>query len=100
VLDSHYVVSFFHRFGGFLFMALVPLELVTPRLRARHINFHRWCGRFLVVVGLIFGVSALVMAGRFRTNSIAAGAGGEHKSLCGDKRATLGAGTESRPLRR
>jgi Predicted membrane protein (DUF2306) len=64
VLDSHYAVSFFHRFGGFLFMALVPLQL-TPRLRARHITFHRWSGRFLIVVGVIFGVSALVMAGRF-----------------------------------
>jgi hypothetical protein len=64
VLDSHYVVSFFHRFGGFLFMALVPLQFM-PRLRARHITFHRWSGRVLVAVGVIFGVSALVMAGRF-----------------------------------
>jgi hypothetical protein len=64
VLDTHYAVSFFHRFGGFLFMALVPLQLM-PRLRARHITFHRWSGRFLVTVGLIFGVSALVIAGRF-----------------------------------
>jgi hypothetical protein len=64
VLDSHSVVSFFHRFGGFLFMALVLLQFM-PRLRARHITFHRWSGRFLVATGLIFGVSALVMAGRF-----------------------------------
>jgi hypothetical protein len=26
VVDSHYAVSFFHRFGGLLFMALVPLH--------------------------------------------------------------------------
>jgi hypothetical protein len=64
VLDSHSAVSFFHRFGGFLFMTLVPLQLM-PRLRADHITFHRWSGRFLIAVGLIFGLSALVMAGRF-----------------------------------
>jgi hypothetical protein len=64
VLDNHYVVTFLHRFVGFLFMAIVPLQFM-PSIRARHIAFHRWSGRILVALGLIFGVSALIMAGRF-----------------------------------
>src|SRR4029077_26295 len=64
VLDNHYVVSFLHRFVGFLFMAIVPLQFM-PSIRARRVAFHRWSGRILVARGLIFGVSALLMAGRF-----------------------------------
>jgi hypothetical protein len=64
VLDSHVIVSFFHRFVGFLFIALLPLQFMLS-LRAHYLTFHRWSGRFLVVGGLIFGVSALVIAGYF-----------------------------------
>jgi hypothetical protein len=38
VLDSHYAISFFHRFGGFLFMALVPLQLMRGFVRATSLS--------------------------------------------------------------
>jgi uncharacterized membrane protein len=64
VLASHPVTEFIHRFGGFLYMTLGPLQFM-PRIRARHLNFHRWAGRFLVALSLVGGASALLMVTRY-----------------------------------
>ena len=42
-------------------MALMPFQFVR-RIRARWLPWHRWSGRMLVVLGLIVGLSALVMS--------------------------------------
>jgi uncharacterized membrane protein len=40
---------------------LTPLQFL-PRIRAKHLQVHRWMGRVLVVSGLIIGTTALVMS--------------------------------------
>jgi len=67
VLDARYVqhllVSFVHIVPGLLFLSLAPLQFV-PRIRQRHISFHRGLGRVLVSCALISGVFALVVGFR------------------------------------
>jgi len=59
------VLTFVHIIPGALFMILAPLQFV-PRIRARHLWFHRLSGRVAVILGLIIGVTALIMS--FKTN--------------------------------
>jgi uncharacterized membrane protein len=54
-------LTFTHIIPGALFMILAPLQFI-PRLRSRYPRFHRWSGRLLVVLGLIIGISALIMS--------------------------------------
>jgi len=58
---SHKWLTLIHILPGALFLTLATLQFM-PGIRQRHLNFHRWSGRFLVVLGLIIGVSALVMS--------------------------------------
>jgi hypothetical protein len=51
-----------HVLGGALFFALLPFQF-SRRIRKRHVRFHRWSGRLLLLVGtastlagLVFGV--------------------------------------------
>jgi hypothetical protein len=60
VLTRHPVTEFIHRFGGFLYMTLGPLQFISS-IRSRHLSFHRWAGRILVALSLFVGASALVM---------------------------------------
>ncbi len=57
----HPLLTRVHIVPGLLFMILGPLQFVR-RLRVRYPRFHRWSGRVFMVVGLVVGVSALVMA--------------------------------------
>lgn len=61
----HEALTFLHILPGALFLVLAPLQFM-PRIRERHLQFHRWNGRVLVVDGLIIGVTALIMS--FRMN--------------------------------
>lgn len=57
----HPVLTFFHIIGGAIFAILAPLQFVR-QIRTRYSGFHRWSGRVLVVLGLLIGVSALIMS--------------------------------------
>jgi uncharacterized membrane protein len=65
VLDAgfarHLMLTLIHILPGGLFLTLASLQFV-PSMRQKHLLFHRWMGRVLVVCGLIIGVSALVMS--------------------------------------
>lgn len=56
----HPGLTLLHMVPGLIFVILGPLQFVT-RIRARHINLHRWCGRIYVASGVVVGVSALVL---------------------------------------
>ncbi len=58
---THRELTLVHILPGAIFMILMPLQFVR-NIRARHIRFHRWSGRFLVAVGLVVGIAALVMS--------------------------------------
>jgi uncharacterized membrane protein len=53
-------LTLLHIVPGLIFMILGPLQFVA-RIRLRHINLHRWCGRIYVACGLLVGVTALTL---------------------------------------
>ncbi len=53
-------LTLLHIVPGLIFVILGPFQFVT-RIRARYINFHRWCGRIYVTSGLLVGVTALIL---------------------------------------
>jgi len=57
------LITFAHILPGLLFMVLGPLQFVK-RIRARHIGFHRWSGRVLLISVALIGFSALKMGTR------------------------------------
>jgi uncharacterized membrane protein len=57
----HMALTLVHILPAGLFLVLVPLQFV-PSVRQKHLQYHRWMGRILVVCGLIVGISALVMS--------------------------------------
>jgi hypothetical protein len=58
---QHRAVTLLHILPASLFMALMPLQFVR-RIRAQRLAWHRWSGRLLIVLGLVVGLSALVMS--------------------------------------
>lgn len=58
---AHRTLTLLHILPAFLFMALVPLQFVA-RIRERHIEWHRWSGRILLLLGAVIGATALVMS--------------------------------------
>jgi uncharacterized membrane protein len=59
---DHAAATLLHVVPGALFLALAPLQF-SSRFRSRHLRFHRWSGRLLLVAvavsavtGLFFGV--------------------------------------------
>ncbi len=64
-LDSgfarHEGLTLLHILLGAIYLVLASLQFV-PSIRQKHLEFHRWSGRLLVVVGLVIGISALVMS--------------------------------------
>ncbi len=46
---------------GLLFVVLGPLQF-SHTLRERHLQWHRWSGRIVLLCGMVIGVSALVMS--------------------------------------
>lgn len=61
----HMALTLVHILPGALFLALASLQFL-PSIRQKHVQFHRWSGRFLVVLGLVIGATALIMS--FRMN--------------------------------
>jgi uncharacterized membrane protein len=57
----HMVLTLIHILPAGLFLVLVPLQFM-PSVRQKHLEYHRWMGRILVVCGLIVGISALIMS--------------------------------------
>ena len=57
------ILTLIHILPGALFLVLAAFQF-APGIRRKHLQFHRWSGRVLVVTGLIVGVSALVMSYR------------------------------------
>ena len=55
------LLTFAHILPAALYFILMPFQFV-PSIRARHITWHRWSGRLLVALGLVVGVTALVMS--------------------------------------
>jgi hypothetical protein len=58
---AHRALTLVHIVPAFFFMALMPFQLVE-RIRARHIAWHRWSGRLLLLLGTVIGTSALIMS--------------------------------------
>ena len=58
---AHRSLTFVHILPAFLFLALAPLQLVA-RIRERHVVWHRWSGRILLLLGAVIGATALVMS--------------------------------------
>lgn len=61
---SYPVLTFLHVIPGGLLLALAPLQF-SSRIRNRHLRFHRWSGRVLVLSALLVGLSALLLAAKF-----------------------------------
>jgi uncharacterized membrane protein len=57
----HRLLTLVHILPGGLFLVLGSLQFVR-RLRSRRPRLHRWMGRVAVVLGLITGITALVMS--------------------------------------
>lgn len=57
----HTLLTLVHILPGGLFLALALLQF-SRSFRNKHLQFHRWAGRVLVVCGLIIGTSALIMS--------------------------------------
>jgi uncharacterized membrane protein len=55
------ILTLVHIVPGLLFMLLGPLQF-SSKIRARHLQWHRWSGRIFVTCGVVIGVSALVMS--------------------------------------
>jgi hypothetical protein len=58
---AHQTLVFLHIIPAFLFMSLIPFQFVET-FRQRHLTWHRWTGRILMVLGTGVGLSALVMS--------------------------------------
>jgi len=51
-------LTLLHIVPGGIFLTLAPLQF-SSRIRSRHIRFHRWSGRVLVLAALVSGLTAL-----------------------------------------
>jgi len=57
----HKALTVTHILPAALFIMLMPLQFI-PHIRERHLVWHRWSGRLLIVLGFVVGVSALVLS--------------------------------------
>lgn len=58
---AHRALTFLHIVPASLFLALVPLQFLGS-IRRRHLGWHRWSGRILMILGAFVGSTALVMS--------------------------------------
>lgn len=58
------VLTYLHIVPGGIFLLLAPFQF-SARIRGRHIRFHRWSGRVIVLAALLAGLSALLLAAPF-----------------------------------
>jgi uncharacterized membrane protein len=57
-------LAMLHVVPGVLFLAMGPLQF-SERIRNKHLSFHRWSGRVLLVTALCIGVSGLTLGAIF-----------------------------------
>ena len=57
----HAALTFLHILPGALFLSLAPFQFAES-FRQKHLRFHRWSGRILLICGLIIGASALIIS--------------------------------------
>jgi len=55
---AHPTLTLLHVLPGALFLTLGPLQF-SRRIRARHLPFHRWSGRVLVVAAIVSAIASL-----------------------------------------
>jgi hypothetical protein len=55
---AHQTIVAVHAIPGAVYLILAPLQFIG-RVRSRHLEYHRWAGRGLVLTGLVVGVTAL-----------------------------------------
>src|SRR5713101_7021689 len=55
---AHPFVTLLHVLPGGIFLILAPLQF-SSRIRSRHIRFHRWSGRLLVVTAFVTALAGL-----------------------------------------
>ena len=61
VLAAHPVPEMLHRVGGSIYLLLGATQFM-PRLRARHLTLHRWCGRVFLALTVLAGGTGVFMA--------------------------------------
>jgi hypothetical protein len=59
--SAHQLLTLVHILPAALLIILMPLQFVK-RIRTRHLAWHRWSGRLVIVLGFVVGTSALVMS--------------------------------------
>jgi hypothetical protein len=57
--SAHPTLTFIHILPGALLIVLMPLQFVRG-IRERHLSWHRWSGRLLIILGFVVGASALM----------------------------------------
>lgn len=55
---THPVITRLHILPGGLFLLLAPLQF-SSRIRTRHLRFHRWSGRLLMLAAIVTALSGL-----------------------------------------
>lgn len=55
---AHPVLTLLHVLPGGIFLVLAPFQF-SSRIRSRHIRFHRWSGRALILAGLVAASTGL-----------------------------------------
>jgi len=72
---THPVLTFLHIIPGSLFLILAPFQF-SSRIRNRHIRFHRWSGRLIIVIAVLAGLFGLFLGVPFQfTGTTASSAG-------------------------
>lgn len=55
------IITALHVVLGGVYLAVAPFQFL-PQIRRRFLNYHRWAGRLLVVIGTVIGITATFMA--------------------------------------
>ena len=55
------LITILHIVPGSLFMILGPLQFM-PRVRLRHIQFHRWSGRVFIMAAYTIGITSIILS--------------------------------------
>lgn len=58
---QHNALTLTHILPAGLFFILMPLQFVQ-RIRQRYITWHRWSGRLCILLGIVIGISALILS--------------------------------------
>jgi hypothetical protein len=62
---THPGLTLLHTVAGSIFILLALFQF-SSRIRKRHIGFHRWSGRLIVLIALVSGLFGLLLAVPFR----------------------------------